>query len=78
MLLLLRNLWKCAKRKSALHLAHVVLQDITLREGLREMETVFNLEGLADWPLLRACTHRARRDTLSVTDLDRRVPDVAL
>ena len=41
MLFLLGNLGKRSERKRALDFAHVILENIALGEGLREMETIF-------------------------------------
>ena len=70
MRLLLRHLGEGPEGKGALHLAHVVLQDIPLGEGLRQVETVLDLQGLTHGPLLGARAHGAGRDTLGVPDVD--------
>ena len=60
-------LGECPERESALHLAHVVLQDVLLGEGLCQVETVFYLETLAHGTLLCTGTHCTRGYTLSIT-----------
>ena len=64
---MLAYLWKCPECECALDLADMVLQDVRLREGLRQVETVFNLQALAHRALLGARAHGARGDALSVT-----------
>ena len=56
--------------KCALHLAHVVFEDGLRAKGLGQMEAVFNLERLAEGPLLGAGTHDAGGDPAGVACLD--------
>ena len=75
--LLFCNLWEGSEGKGALDLADMILQNCVRAESLGEVETVFNLEALAHWPLLGAGAHCARRDPLRVSDLNPRPTDIA-
>jgi hypothetical protein len=51
---------KGSECKGALHLAHVIFEDGLWAEGLRQVETVLDLERLAERSLLGAGAHYAR------------------
>ena len=64
------DVWKGPEGEGALDFADVVVQDVFSGEGLGQVEAVFDLERLAEGPLLGAGAHDAGRHAAGVTGLD--------
>ena len=64
------EIWSIKLMKSK---SQVKCKNQFLPEGLREVEAVFDLEGLAERPLLGAGAHHAGRDAPRVARLDAHV-----
>ena len=61
---------KSPEGEGTLDLAHVVVEDVLSGEGLGQVEAVFDLEGLAEGPLLGTGAHDAGADPAGVSRLD--------